>query len=210
MSPARAIRVLIADDHPVIRAGLASLVETAGDMQLVGEASDGQQAVALCSELRPDVTLMDLSMPRLGGADAIGALRAATPNARIIVLTALVDDQDGYRAIRAGASGFLSKDCSHKELWEAIRTVCAGGRWIPEELAQRLDEQKSEPTLTPRESEILSLVAQGLSNKAIGRSLGLTEGTVKGYLKLLLDKLAVSDRTEAAALALRRGLVRQK
>ncbi len=208
MAPPRTIGILIVDDHPVTRTGLRSLIESAADMRVIGESSDGREAVTMCLAVKPDVTLMDLRMPRLSGAAAVAAIRAELPAARIIILTALVDDEDSALALQAGARGFLPKDTSREELWAAIRAVDAGGRWVSPALAARLAEQAADSGLTARERETLELIVRGRSNREIADALGLSESTVKAYLKVLFEKLDVTDRTQAAALALQRGLVK--
>ncbi len=202
------VRVLIAEDHPVSRAGLVALVDGASEMTVVATASDGAEAVELFRKLRPDVTLMDLGMPRLGGLAATAAIRAEFPEARVIVLTALEGDEDMYRALEAGARGYLLKNARSNEILDAIRVVHAGQRCIPPAVAARLAERPSGPTgLTPRESEVLSCLVRGENNEAIAARLGLSPVSVKSHVNRIFSKLGVRNRTQAMAAALERGLV---
>jgi DNA-binding NarL/FixJ family response regulator len=202
-----AIRVLTADDYPVVRAGIAAMIANESDLELVGEASDGAEAVALFAERRPDVVLMDLRMPNMGGVDAIRAIVSAHPTARVVALTTYAGDADIHRALEAGACGYLLKDMLGKEVIKAVRIAAAGGRVIPPDVARRLAEFTPRTELTNRELEVMRLAAQGLSNRDIARSIGRTEATVKVHLKNLMAKLGVHDRTEAVVLALRRGII---
>lgn len=199
--------ILISDDHAVVREGLAAMLSRRAEMQVVAEASNGTQAVALALQHKPDVLLMDLRMPQMGGVEAIRAIRAEWPEARVIVLTTYDGDEDIYRALQAGAKGYLLKDTPREELLEAIRAVHAGRKHIPPEVAAKLAERLTSETLTEREREVLQLIVAGQSNKEIGASLNITEGTVKVHVNGLLGKLGVSDRTQAVTEALRRGLV---
>ena len=203
----RRIRVLIADDHSVVRAGLVSLIEDKRDMVVVGEATNGRQAVELWNKHRPDVTLLDLRMPELDGVGAIKAIRAADENARIIVLTTYDADEDIYCAIQAGAKGYLLKDVPREALMDCIRRVHHGDMCVPTHLATKLAQRISGETLSGREIEVLKLMAQGKSNKEIGSILFISEGTVKSHLKRIFRKLGVMSRTEAIANATRRGLI---
>lgn len=202
------IRILIADDHPVVREGLAALIERRADMTVAAEAGNGREAVDRFREHRPDVTLMDLRMPQLDGVEAIGVIRQEFPAARVIVLTTYDGDEDIYRGLRAGAMAYLLKDAPREELLEAIRAVDAGQKRIPPEVAVKLTERMSSPTLTARELEVLRLLAQGKSNGEIGAVLFITEGTVKAHVNNILNKLGANDRTQAVTMALRRGIVR--
>ena len=204
--PAR-IRVLLADDHPIVREGIAALINKREDMAVAGEAANGEDAVKLFRELRPDVTLMDLRMPKMGGVDAIAAIRREFPAARVIVLTTYDGDEDIFRALRAGAQSYLLKDTPRQELVDTIRAVHAGERRIPREVAARLADRVLTVDLTDRERDVLGLIVKGMSNKEIGAALHVTEGTVKGYVNTLLAKLGVRDRTQAVTVALQRGLV---
>jgi two-component system NarL family response regulator len=201
------IRILITDDHPVVREGLAGLVAKREDMTVVGEAANGEDAVALWRQLSPDVGLMDLKMPKMTGVEAIAAIRREFPGAKVIVLTTFDGDEDIYRALKAGAMAYLLKDTGKQELVDTIRAVASGERRIPRDVAAKLAQRVLETDLTDRERDVLRLIVSGLSNKEIGRELGLTEGTVKGYVNTLLAKLGVRDRTQAVTVALQRGLV---
>jgi two-component system NarL family response regulator len=203
------LRILIADDHPVVRAGLATMIEieNAG-MSVVGQAGNGSEAVEMWRALRPDVSLMDLRMPEMDGVSAIAAIRKLSPAAKIIVLTTYDGDEDIYQALRAGARGYLLKDAPRETLLDAIHVVHGGGKFISHEVALRLAGRVGEESLSPREKDVLHLVAQGKSNREIAASLLVSERTVKFHINNLLDKLSASSRTEAVAIAARRGLVR--
>lgn len=201
------IRVLIADDHAVVREGLAAMIGRQVDMQVVAEAGDGIEAVRLWQIHRPDVCLVDLRMPRLDGVGVIGQVRALDPKARIVILTTFDGDEDIYRGMRAGAKAYLLKDAPREQLLDCIRMVQAGNTYVPPNVAAKLAAQVSGERLTGRELEILSLMAAGDSNKAIARKLDITEGTVKTHVKSVLFKLGTTSRTEAAAVAARRGLI---
>jgi two-component system, NarL family, response regulator LiaR len=207
------IRVLIADDHPVIREGLRGLIATEPGMILIGEASDGDEAVERSRALQPDVVLLDLVMPRKDGLSAIGEIRKAAPNARILVLTALAEDAKIFPALKAGADGYLIKDSSPQELLEAISNVYLGGSPLDSIVARRVVDRINRPegsrpedTLTEREREVLCLVAQGLSNKDIAERLVTTERTVRSHMGSILQKLQLENRTQAALYALRVGI----
>ena len=201
------IRVLIVDDHPVVREGLAAIVENREDMTVIGQAKDGLEAIDYYRCQHPDVTLMDLSMPRMDGITAIASIREEFPSARILVLSTYDGDENIYQGLRAGAGGYLLKDAPREDLLEAICTVNAGHKCIPPEVAAKLAERLSSPELTPRELDVLRLMAQGKSNLQIGNALYIAEGTVKAHVNSILSKLHVSDRTQAITTALRRGLV---
>jgi two-component system NarL family response regulator len=198
---------LIADDHSVVREGLASLVKRKSDMIVVGEASNGREAFDLWREHGPDVTLLDLRMPELDGVGAINKIRELDENARIIVLTTFDGDEDIYRAIKAGAKGYLLKDSAREALMDCIRQVHAGETCIPPSLAAKLAERVSGEALSAREIEVLQRIAAGKSNKEIGAELFISEGTVKTHVKSIFSKLDVVSRTEAVATATRRGLI---
>ncbi len=204
---APAIRVLAVDDHPLLLDGIASLIEGQADMRLVAEASNGREAVELCLAHRPDITLMDVQMPVMNGIDATQAIRQAWPEARIVVLTTYKGDVQVRRALQAGASGYLLKSMLRRELVDTIRSVLAGKRAIPVEIALALADHVDDNALSPREVEVLRLVALGSSNKRIGLTLHVTEDTVKAHMKGILLKLGASDRTHAVTLALRRGII---
>jgi DNA-binding NarL/FixJ family response regulator len=201
------IRILIADDHSVVREGLASLVKRKSDMTVVAEASNGREAVELWKQHRPDVILLDLRMPELDGVGAINEIRALDENAHIVVLTTFDGDEDIYRAIKAGAKGYLLKDTAREALMECIRRVNSGETCIPPTLAAKLAERVSGEALSAREIEVLQRIAAGKSNKEIGAELFISEGTVKTHVKSIFSKLDVVSRTEAVATASRRGLI---
>ncbi len=201
------IRILVVDDHVVVRQGLVALLNMVEDMKVVGEASDGQEAIDAHRRHKPDVTLMDLRLPKLGGADAITLIRRETPAARIIVLTTFDGDEDIFRALQAGAKGYLLKGSDADELMSAIRSVYAGKSRIPAAVAEKLAERMGGPALTAREIEVLKRIVAGRSNKEIASDLFISEATVKTHINSLLSKLGVSDRTQAATTALQRGIV---
>ena len=203
----RSIRILIADDHYVVRMGLAALVETEPDLQVVGEAADGVQAVELFTKLQPDLILMDLQMPRCDGVLATRQIREQFPAARILMLTTYGGDDDIHKALSAGASGYLLKNSTRESLIPALRAVAGGQRWIPAEVASRLAARKMFEELTPREIEVLQQLAKGRANKEIADVLKISEHTVKDHLKSILGKLHVADRTEAVTAALQRGII---
>lgn len=203
----RIIQVLCVDDHPLVRKGIASILANEPDMRLAGEAADGREAVKLFRELHPDVTLMDLRMPELDGIAATKAIREEFPAARIIALTSYEGDQDIYRALEAGVRGYLLKEAVHAEVLRAIRTVHAGKRLMPPEVAQRLAEYFPEMALTARETEVLGLAADGLSNKEIADRLGTAPGTIKIHIQNILQKLSAADRTQAVTIAIQRGIL---
>jgi DNA-binding NarL/FixJ family response regulator len=202
-----AIRVLTVDDHPVVRDGLAALIEAQPDMILVGEADGGIVAFEQFRRLRPDVTLMDLQMPMGGGLEAIKAIREVSPTAKIIVLTTYAGDVQALRAIKEGASGYLLKSTLRRELLDAIRKVHCGQRHLPHELALDIALHAAEEVLSEREIAVLRLVASGDANKQIAWRLAITEDTVKGHLKSIFGKLGVADRTRAVTLAVKRGII---
>jgi len=204
---ANVIRVLVAEDHTVVRDGLVAIIKQEADMDVVAEAGDGQQAAELWKMHRPDITLMDLRMPGLDGVSAIYQIRAADPNARIIVLTTYDGDEDIYRGMRAGAKSYLLKDVRREELFQCIREVHAGRTLLPPAVAAKLAERMPAETLTPREVDVLRLLSEGKPNKAIGTDLAITEVTVKSHVQSLFRKLNVLSRTEAIAVANRRGLL---
>jgi DNA-binding NarL/FixJ family response regulator len=201
------IRVLVADDHPVVRAGLAAVLVQQADLELVGEAENGERALAMYREHRPDVCLMDLRMPVMDGVEAIRAITTEFPGARILALTTYEGDADIRRALEAGARGYLLKDMLLTEVIGAVRAVRRGERVIPTAVAARLAEFPDRSDLTEREVEVLQLVARGLSNKEVARAIGRTDETVKIHLKNTFAKLGVADRTEAVTVALTRGLI---
>jgi two-component system NarL family response regulator len=201
------ISVVIADDHPIVRMGLRALIEAQPDMRIAAEAAGGAAAVEAYTTHRPDVMLVDLRMPGMSGRDVITAVRNVIPDARIIVLTSFDGDEDVFRAVQAGARGYLLKGGPPDDVVKAIRTVHAGGRLIAPDVAARLADRVNSPSLTGREVAVLELVARGLSNKEIAAALSLAEDTVKNHLKHVFAKLEVSDRTEAVLLAVQRGII---
>jgi DNA-binding NarL/FixJ family response regulator len=201
------IRILSVDDHPILRDGIAAVLESQPDMALVGQASNGREAIENHRRLQPDVTLMDLRMPDISGIDAIAAIRAESPNARIIVLTTYAGDAQAAAALKAGAAGYLLKNLVRKELLETIRAVHAGKRRVLAEIATEIAEHVADDTLTPREIEVLRRVAAGKPNKMIAVELDISEGTVKTHMKSILPKLDASDRTHAVMIALKRGIL---
>jgi DNA-binding NarL/FixJ family response regulator len=201
------IRVLAVDDHALLRDGIAALIGNQLDMELVGEASNGREAVELFRQHQPDVTLMDLQMPEMGGIDALSAIRGEFPEARIIVLTTYAGDVQVFRALKAGARAFLLKGLLRKELLETIRAVHAGQKRLPPEIAAEIAEHATDDTLTRREIDVLRLIAGGNANKEIAAQLSLTEETVKGHVKNILAKLDANDRTHAVTIGLKRGII---
>ncbi len=203
-----AIRVLIAEDHTVVRDGLVAIINQERDLQIVADTGDGRQAVELWRKHRPDVTLMDLRMPQMEGVAAIYEIRAIDPNARIIVLTTFDGDEDIYRGMRAGAKSYLLKDVRREELFQCIREVHAGRTFVPPAIAAKLIERLPGEELTPRELEVLRLLAEGKPNKLVGVALSISEVTVKSHVQSIFKKLNVLSRTEAIAVATRKGLLR--
>jgi DNA-binding NarL/FixJ family response regulator len=201
------IRILTVDDHPILREGIAAVLETEDDMDLVAEASDGSEALNQFRVHLPDVTLMDLQMPQMNGIDAILAIRNDFPDARIIVLTTYSGDAQAVKAFKAGASGYLLKNMLRKELVETIRSVHAGKKRVPSEIAVGMAEHLAQDALSEREIQVLRQVAAGNANKIIAVNLSLSEETVKAHMKNILSKLDANDRTHAVTIALRRGII---
>ncbi len=201
------IRVLISDDHPFMREGLAAVLDYKPDMTVVGQACNGHEAVKLFRRHHPDVTLMDLRMPEMGGVEAISTICAEFADARIIVLTTYDGDEDIYRGLRAGAKGYVLKDVEPDELLTAIQAVHRGQQYIPPAVGAKLAERIGSPELSDRESEVLQMMATGKSNLEIGTALFISEGTVKFHVRNILSKLAVGDRTQALIVALKRGMI---
>jgi DNA-binding NarL/FixJ family response regulator len=201
------IRVLAVDDHVLVREGIAVLLGTDPDMSLVAEASNGREAIQQFRTHRPDITLMDLQMPEMNGLDAITAIRGEFPDAKIIVLTTYKGDVQILRALKAGARGYLLKSTIHKELTETIRAVHAGKKALSSEASYEIAEHATDDALTPAEINVLRLIAAGNANKQIADQLSITEETVKGRVKNILSKLGASDRTQAAMIGLKRGII---
>lgn len=203
------IQILIVDDHPVVRAGLSSMLRAQPELEVVASASSGDEALQMLDTTSPDVMLIDLRMPGMNGIELIRAIRcrktALSP--RMIVLTSYETDEDIYRAVEAGVHGYLLKDASEHEMLEAIRTIHNGKRYFPPSIAMRLAERMSRTSLTAREEQILQMLAKGLTNKEIGRVLGISENTARNHVNSIIEKLDVSDRTEAVATAIHQGII---
>jgi DNA-binding NarL/FixJ family response regulator len=199
--------LLLIDDHFVVRSGLAASLALEEDMTVIAEADSGDQALTAYQQHQPDIVLMDLQLPGLSGIEATQALVSADPTARILIFSTFARDEEIHRALRAGALGYLQKSASRPDLLTAIRTVAAGQRSLPPDIAARLKDRDTRPDITPRELEILTLVTQGNANKEIAASLGIAEDTVKQHVSRILQKLAVNDRAQATAEAIRLGLV---
>jgi len=201
------IRILIAEDHVIARVGVGAIVNAQPDMRVIAEATNGQQAMALYREHRPDITLMDMRMPGVSGFEAATAIRKEFPDARIVALSTYGGDEDIHRAFLAGVQTYLTKDVLHDELIHAIRAVHAGQKYLPAPIAAALAAQLPRPDLSARELEVLNLIVQGLSNKQIAFALTIAEHTVKNHVKSILNKLDVDDRTQAATAAIQRGII---
>ena len=204
---AKQIRILTVDDHPLLRQGIAALLADASDMALVAEAANGREAIQQFRTHRPDVTLMDLQMPEMNGLDAMVAIRGEFPDARIIVLTTYTGDVQARRALQAGARAYLLKNSLHKELLDTIRAVHAGKKSLSPEVSFELAEHSAEDALSPVEVRVLRLIAEGNTNKEIAAQLSVTEDAVKGQVRNILSKLGANDRTQAAMIGLRRGII---
>ena len=207
MLASRQIKILTVDDHPLLRQGIAAVIQGERDMLIVGEAANGREAVETFRSLRPDVTLMDLQMPELNGIDAIVAIRQEHPQAKIIVLTTYEGDALARRALKAGVAGYILKDMIRTELLDAIRAVHVGKRYIPQRIAAELADHYAEDDLSEREIEVLREVARGISNKIIASRLSISEATVKAHMQNILLKLGASDRTHAVSIATTRGFL---
>lgn len=201
------IGILVVDDHPLLREGIAAVIGGQPDMLLLAEATNGAEAVEQFAVHRPDITLMDLQMPEMNGIDAIAAIRAQSPLARIVVLTTYHGDVQALHAFRAGASGYLLKNMLRRELIDTIRVVHAGGKRIPPEIASEIARYVASEALSTREIEVLRQVAVGNANKRVAALLGISEETVKAHMKSILSKLAANDRTHAVTIALKRGII---
>jgi two-component system, NarL family, response regulator len=207
MSQCTTIRVLIVDDHSIVRQGLATIINRDPEMTVIAQAEDGQQAIICFREHQPDITLMDLRMPQMGGVETIATICAEFKQARMIILTTYDSDEDIYRGLQAGAQGYLLKDSKPDTLLNAIRMVHRGQRYIPPEVGAKLVQRMSNPELSERELAVLCLMAQGMSNQEIGTALHIGESTVKSHVNRILSKLGVNDRTQAVIVAVRRGIV---
>jgi DNA-binding NarL/FixJ family response regulator len=207
LDPSRNIRILSVDDHELVRKGIAAILATENDIELVAQASEGREAVKLFRAHRPDVTLMDLRLPDSNGIDVTREIRREFPDARVIALTSYDGDQDIYRALEAGVRGYLLKEMVHTEIIRAIRVVHSGKRFIPGQVTEQLSGFFPEVALTRREIEVLSLVARGFGNKEVGDVLGTAPGTVKAHVQSILGKLGAKDRTHAVTIALKRGII---
>lgn len=207
MNQSKAIRILVVDDHPVVRQGIVGMLEEAPDLLVVGQARNGQEAIEVFQQQQPDITLMDLRMPEIDGVAAITAICAEAVHARIIVLTTYDGDEDIYRGLRAGAKGYLLKDSEPEELLSAIRIVHKGQQYIPPIVGAKLAERMGTPELSDRETEVLQLLAQGKTTHEVSTILHITERTVNFHINNILSKLGVADRTQAVIIALRRGIV---
>jgi DNA-binding NarL/FixJ family response regulator len=207
MTEPEEIRILSVDDHPLLREGIAAVINSQSDMKIIADAASAQDAIQQFRKCRPDVTLMDLRLPDMSGVDTLIAIRAEFPEARIIMLTTFEGDVEIQRALEAGARAYLLKSMPPKELLEVIRQVHAGKKRIPPQLAARLAEHMSDEALTSREVEVLRQIAEGNRNRDIGEKLFITEETVKVHIKHIMEKLGASDRTQAVAIAIRRGII---
>ncbi|MDE1918695.1 MAG: response regulator transcription factor [Sphingomonadales bacterium] len=201
------IRVMVVDDHPLLREGVCAVISSQGDLAIVAETDSGEEALRLYDRHRPDIVLMDLQMPGMGGVAAIAALCKSHPAARIIVLTTYSGDAQAMSALRAGAAGYLLKSSLRHELLDTIRSVHAGGKYLSAGIATEIALHLAEDVLTNRECEVLTLAASGHSNKQIAGRLGLSEDTIKGYMKVIYAKLGAADRTHAVTIAARRGII---
>jgi len=206
-SSPRPIRILVVDDHPILREGVALILEDRSDMVVVGEARDGVEAIVRFRELKPDITLMDLQMPGMSGLEAIKAIRAEQPNARIVVLTTYDGDVQAVRALKAGAMGYLLKSSLRTEMLDAIHEVHSGRRYLHRQIADEIALHIVDEALSEREVAVLQLVAVGKANKQVAWELGVSEETVKAHLKAIFNKLDVADRTHAVTVAARRGII---
>jgi DNA-binding NarL/FixJ family response regulator len=201
------VRILVADDHFIVRMGLVALINTEPGLRVVGEADDREKVAALFEQLKPELVLMDVRMPGKSGHDAMRQIRRTAPDARVLMLSAFDGDEEIHTALAAGAQGYVLKSATDKELIPAIHAVAAGKRWIPKDVACRLKSRQLYEQLTPREVEVLNALARGLANKEIADRLGISEYTAKDHLKSILAKLRVADRTQAVTAALQRGII---
>jgi two-component system, NarL family, response regulator len=203
----KSIRIMVVDDHPIVRSGLVLMINYTPNMEIVAEANNGLEAIELFRQQLPDVTLMDLRMPEMSGADAIAAIHQEFTDAKIIVLTTYDGDEDIYKGLKAGAKGYIFKNAPVDEIIRAIKTVYEGRKYIPPEVGEKLSERLNRPQLSNRELDVLKLVAKGLNNQQIASELYISESTVKYHINSVLSKLGVSDRTQATLVAIKRGIV---
>jgi DNA-binding NarL/FixJ family response regulator len=201
------IKILIVDDHPIMRMGIAALISSSKEMECVGQAGSGEEAIQKHTEYKPDITFMDLRLPGISGAETIRRIRQKSPHARFIVLTTYEGDEDIHQAMEAGASGYLVKGLPKEILVNAVRRVHAGGRYLPPSMSQTLAERMPDSSLSNREREVLALMAKGNSNREIANQLGITEATVKCHVSVILSRLNASDRTQAVVIAHQRGMI---
>jgi DNA-binding NarL/FixJ family response regulator len=201
------IRVLIVDDHPIVRMGINAIINARNDMVAVAQANSGEEAIALFRQHTPDITLMDLRLPGMSGAEVIRAIRAISPKARFVVLTTYEGDEDIHQALKSGAQGYLIKGMPHEDLIEAVRRVHAGEYFVPRTIADALASRAMAGQLTPREKEVVALLVAGKSNKEIGVALDISEATIKSHVSVILVKLSACDRTQAVVIALQRGIL---
>jgi two-component system NarL family response regulator len=201
------IRILIVDDHPVVLAGLTSMLGTQAGMEVAGSASGGEEALQMLQRTPADLLLLDLRMPGMSGIDTLHALKRAKISIRVVILTSFETDEDIYRAVQAGAQGYLLKDAPQADMIDAIRAVHSGKRYFPRHIAARLAERMMRTNLTARELEVLNMLARGLTNKQIGHALEISDNTVRNHVNSIIEKLEVSDRTEAATTAIHRGII---
>jgi DNA-binding NarL/FixJ family response regulator len=206
-SPAKKLRILLVDDHFVVRLGLADLLSTEPRFEVIGEASDGEEALQLFLSLRPDVVVMDFELPKLDGPEAVAAIRREDPAARILMLTVSEAEESVWRSVAAGACGYVLKSAPREDIVSAVRSVGAGNEFFPPAIAAKLRARRNRPSLSPRENDVLRCLASGLANKEIADHLGLAEPTVKMHLVSLFEKLGARDRTQAVLLAVQRGLL---
>ncbi|MGB2624352.1 MAG: response regulator transcription factor [Candidatus Acidiferrum sp.] len=206
MSAAHKMGVLVVDDHPILRLGVAAIINAQADMKVCAQAGSGEEAVRIFKKHRPDITLMDLRLPGMSGLDALRAIRSEDPHAKCVVLTTYEGDEDIHQALVAGALGYIIKGMSHETLVDALRKAHAGTRFLPPPVARSLADRTPNSDLSPREREVLSLMVHGQSNKEIAASLGITEATVKCHVSVILMRLDANDRTQAVIAALQRGL----
>jgi two-component system NarL family response regulator len=208
MQTSNPLTVVIVDDHPVVRDGLSAMISAESDIEILGEAGSGTEALEMIPQVRPAIVLMDLLLPDITGTEVIQRICANSSDTAFIVLTSVGGDEEIYRALEAGARGYMFKDMARKDLMRAIRTVAGGQRYIPAPVGSRIAESLPRPGLTPREVEVLQAIAAGLRNKEIAFKLGVSEATVNAHVKHILEKLNVADRTHAVTMALRRGIIR--